>query len=74
MWELIHAKLEKRAPEIVTEQPGTAKVINIMDALKKSVQQGKGGAPAKTAAKRGAASAKSSGKKTAKSAPKRKSA
>jgi hypothetical protein len=35
------------------------------------VQQGKGGAPAKTAAKR-AASAR--GKKTAKSAPKRKSA
>jgi DNA end-binding protein Ku len=74
VWELIHAKLEKRAPEIVTEQPGTAKVINIMDALKKSVQQGKEGAPAKTAAKRGAASAKSSGKKTAKSTPKRKSA
>jgi len=74
VWELIHAKLEKRAPEIVTEQPGTAKVINIMDALKKSVQQGKGGAPSKTAAKRGAASAKSSGKKTAKSTPKRKSA
>jgi len=23
VWELIHAKLEKRAPEIVTEQPGT---------------------------------------------------
>ena len=74
MWELINAKLENRAPEIVTEQPGTAKVINIMDALKKSVQQGKGGAAAKTAAKRGAASAKSSGKKAAKGAPKRKSA
>jgi DNA end-binding protein Ku len=75
VWELIHAKLEKRAPEIVTEQPGSAKVINIMDALKKSVQQGgKGAAPAKTPAKRGAASAKSSGKKTAKSTPKRKSA
>src|SRR6476620_7710789 len=25
VWELIHAKLEKRAPDIVTEQPGTAK-------------------------------------------------
>ena len=75
VWELIHAKLEHRAPEIVTEMPGTAKVINIMDALKKSVQQGKGGAPAKTAAKRGAASARSgNGKKTAKGAPKRKSA
>ena len=43
VWELIHAKLENRAPEIVTEEPGGAKVINIMDALKKSVQQGKGG-------------------------------
>ena len=74
VWELIQAKLEKRAPEIATEIPGTAKVINIMDALKKSVQQGKGAPPAKTA-KRGAASAKSTaGKKTAKSTPKRKSA
>ena len=70
VWELINAKLEHRKPEIVTEVP-TAKVINIMDALKKSVQQGKGAA-AKPAAKRGAASAR--GKKTAKSAPKRKSA
>jgi len=75
VWELINAKLEHRAPEIVTELPGSAKVINIMDALKKSVQQGKGGAAAKTAAKRGAASAKSSnGKKTAKGAARRKSA
>jgi DNA end-binding protein Ku len=75
VWELINAKLEDRAPEIVTEMPGTAKVINIMDALKKSVQQGKGAASGKTAAKRGAASAKSSnGKKAAKGAPKRKSA
>jgi DNA end-binding protein Ku len=70
VWELINAKLEHRAPEIVTEAP-TAKVINIMDALKKSVQRDKG-APAKTAGKRGAASAR--GKKTSKAAPKRKSA
>lgn len=41
VWELIQAKLEHRAPEIVTEEPGGAKVINIMDALKKSVQAGK---------------------------------
>ena len=75
VWELIQAKLEHRAPEIVTELPGTAKVINIMDALKKSVQQGKGASAGKTAAKRGAASARSgNGKKTAKGAPKRKSA
>ncbi len=61
VWELIHAKLENRAPEIVTEEPGGAKVINIMDALKKSVQQGKGG------------SAKSGGKKTSSRSPAKKS-
>ena len=75
VWELINAKIEHRAPEIVEAAPGGAKVINIMDALKKSVQQGKGGAAAKTAAKRGAATAKSSnGKKAAKGAARRKSA
>jgi DNA end-binding protein Ku len=73
VWELINAKLEDRAPEIVTELPGSAKVINIMDALKKSVQQGKGASGGKTAAKRGA-TARSNGKKAAKGAPKRKSA
>jgi DNA end-binding protein Ku len=74
VWELINAKLEDRAPEIVTELPGTAKVINIMDALKKSVQQGKGAASSKTAAKRGASARSGNGKKAAKGAPKRKSA
>jgi DNA end-binding protein Ku len=74
VWELINAKIEDRAPEIVTEMPGTAKVINIMDALKKSVQQGKGGASGKTAAKRGASARSGNGKKAAKGAPKRKSA
>lgn len=39
--ELIQAKIENRAPEIVTGEPGDAKVINIMDALKKSVASGK---------------------------------
>ena len=39
--ELIQAKLENRAPEIVTGEPGGAKIINIMDALKKSVASGK---------------------------------
>jgi DNA end-binding protein Ku len=56
--ELIQAKLEDRAPEIVTAEPGGAKVINIMDALKKSVQQGKGSSPKrsgkKTTSSRGA--------------------
>ena len=74
VWELINAKLEDRAPEIVTEAPGTAKVINIMDALKKSVQQGKGGGAGKAPAKRGGSARSANGKKAAKSAPKRKSA
>ncbi len=39
--ELIQAKLENRAPDIVTGEPGGAKIINIMDALKKSVASGK---------------------------------
>ena len=56
--ELIQAKLENRAPDIVTGEPGGAKIINIMDALKKSVASGKG-------------SAKSANKKTSR---KRKSA
>ncbi len=68
--ELIQAKLEDRAPDIVTEEPGGAKVINIMDALKKSVQQGKGAA-AKTGGKK--AAPRASAKKTART-PKRKSA
>jgi DNA end-binding protein Ku len=72
VWELINAKLEDRAPEIVSEVPGTAKVINIMDALRKSVQQGKRAA-AKSGAKRGAAARFGNGKKAART-PKRKSA
>ena len=68
VWELIQAKLEDRAPEIVTEEPGGAKVINIMDALKKSVQQGKGAS--KSTAKKASSSR---GKKTART-QKRKSA
>jgi len=71
VWELIQAKLEHRAPEIVTEEPGGAKVINIMDALKKSVGQGKGTGD-KSGSKKAAAS-RAGGKKTARTA-KRKSA
>jgi DNA end-binding protein Ku len=70
VWELINAKIERRAPEIVEAGPPTAKVINIMDALKKSVQ-GKGGAATKPATKR---AAPARGKKSLKTAPKRKSA
>jgi DNA end-binding protein Ku len=73
MWELIHAKLEHRKPEFVVEEPATAKVINIMDALKKSVRQGKGKAAPQ--AKRGAAAARSgAAKKTGRAARARKSA
>ena len=68
--ELIQAKLEDRVPDIVTEQPGGAKVINIMDALKKSVQQGRG-ATSKSGGKKVAPHA--AAKKTARTA-KRKSA
>ncbi len=75
MWELIHAKLEHREPEFVVEEPATAKVINIMDALKKSVKQGQQ-AKGKSApqSKRGAAAERRESKKTGRAAPKRKSA
>ena len=43
VWELINAKIEHRAPEIVTAAPSGAKVINIMDALKKSVASARQG-------------------------------
>jgi DNA end-binding protein Ku len=75
VWELINAKLEHRAPSIVTEEPGTAKVINIMDALKKSVKaQGKQAAPSKGQQSKRAAASRSGAKKTARATPKRKSA
>ena len=70
VWELINAKLEHRKPAIVTEEPGTAKVINIMDALKKSVKaQGKQAAPSK-----GQQGKRAAAKKTSRATPKRKSA
>lgn len=72
VWELIQAKLEHRAPEIVTEDSGGAKIINIMDALKKSVRQGKG-IPTKSGSRKAVASRASGGKKMART-PKRKSA
>ncbi|MGB3020694.1 MAG: Ku protein [Methyloceanibacter sp.] len=75
VWELINAKIEHRAPTLVTGETGTAKVINIMDALKKSVkQQGKGAPPVKAPAKAGSKRAAASTKKTSRAAPKRKSA
>jgi DNA end-binding protein Ku len=74
VWELINAKIEHRAPTVETGEAPTAKVINIMDALKKSVKaQGKGAAPSKAQGKRAAAS-RSAAKKTSRATPKRKSA
>jgi DNA end-binding protein Ku len=55
--ELIDAKLQKRPPKSIEETPPASNVINLMDALKRSV---KGGA----AAERG--NGKSEGKKPAK--------
>ncbi len=50
--ELVRAKIEQRAPEVeVTEEPKTAPVINIMDALKKSMQA-KGQAKVREAVRR----------------------
>jgi DNA end-binding protein Ku len=78
VWELINAKIEHRAPSIVTGEPGTAKIINIMDALKKSVkQQGKAAPPSKGQQTKKAAAASSragAAKKATRAAPKRKSA
>ena len=74
VWELINAKIEHRAPTVVTGEAPSAKVINIMDALKKSVKaQGKQAAPGKAQGKRAAAS-RSSAKKPSRATPKRKSA
>lgn len=72
VWELIQAKLEHRKPDIAAGEPGGAKIINIMDALKKSVGQGKGAAAAKPRGTKATAS-RASSKKTAQT-PKRKSA
>jgi DNA end-binding protein Ku len=41
--EIIEAKMEKRAPRVKGEKRPTEKVISIMDALRKSLAQSKGG-------------------------------
>jgi DNA end-binding protein Ku len=50
--ELIEAKLEKRPPKSIEDTPPVSNVINLMDALKRSVGKGNGrarrGAPAKS--------------------------
>ncbi|MGD9924488.1 MAG: Ku protein [Pseudorhodoplanes sp.] len=85
--ELIKAKEEKRPPREIEEAPPVSNVINLMDALKRSVGKGggaaakpsAGGSKAKEPARKSASktkSAKSSGKaaKTAKKASRRKAA
>lgn len=79
--ELIKAKQEKRAPREIEETPPVSNVINLMDALKRSVGKG-GGAAAKPAAggakakepARKTKSAKSKSAKTAKKASRRRAA
>lgn len=79
--ELIKAKEEKRPPREIEESPPVSNVINLMDALKRSVGKA-GGAAAKPAAggtkakepARKTKSAKSKSAKTAKKASRRKAA
>lgn len=62
--ELIDAKKEKRAPEAIEEPEVGAKVINLMDALKRSVsgKASEGKAPSKSAATRKRSARKSAAK------------
>ncbi len=69
--ELIDAKMEHRAPQAIAEPELGAKVINLMEALKRSVKSG-GGAPAKGKAAAAAAAPAPTRKgkaKTAKAKP-----
>ncbi|MFZ5690575.1 MAG: Ku protein [Pseudomonadota bacterium] len=72
--ELIKAKQEKRAPREIEETPPVSNVINLMDALKRSVGKGGGGAPKASAsgskAKEPARKTKSAKTKSAKAAKK----
>lgn len=73
--ELIKAKQEKRAPREIEEAPAASNVINLMDALKRSVGKAGGGsaAPAKPAAKT-ARKTRAKAAKTARKASGRRSA
>jgi DNA end-binding protein Ku len=73
--ELIKAKQEKRAPREIEETPPVSNVINLMDALKRSVGKntvGKGGGEAKPSG--GAGKAKEPARKTARKTKSAKSA
>jgi DNA end-binding protein Ku len=70
--ELIEAKLEKRAPKEIEETPPASNVINLMDALRRSVGKESGG----KSETRGSSSSsrRSSAKKKSAKAPRKKSA
>lgn len=79
--ELIKAKQEKRAPREIEETPTVSNVINLMDALKRSVGKSGGAAPKSSAAgskvkepARKAKGAKTKSAKTAKKTARRKAA
>ncbi|MEG6508189.1 Ku protein [Methyloligella sp. 2.7D] len=69
VWELINAKIEKREPEAISEAPQTAKVINIMDALKKSVASQDNKKSAGKTRTGGSAKSRSAKSRTAKTQP-----
>lgn len=67
--EIIQAKMEKRSPRVKSEKVPNGKVINIMDALKKSLEQSKGNRsskPTKEAPKKSSTDKKTAKKKTVK--------
>ncbi|MBA3966600.1 MAG: hypothetical protein H0X47_12660, partial [Nitrospirales bacterium] len=66
--EIIDAKVKKRPSRVKGEKAPSGKVINIMDALRKSVEQSKGGKISpkqseKNTAKKSSAKKKSAAKK-----------
>lgn len=69
--EIIQAKMEKRSPRIKAEKLPEGKVINIMDALKKSLEQSTGGKPSSAKKKQAKKTAK---KKAATKSTKKKKA
>ncbi len=71
--ELINAKLEHRAPREVIEEKPTGKVVNLMDALRKSLKEQEA-APGEKSKKRAAAAKSSSRSKARTPSPRRRKA